>query len=92
MYYFTIYFTIGSKHGRASVIVNELITAGSKSRILGYMSMGDRVPDVMTTLWKRAKIGLIAIDESRQLKCSTGLATVGVLSSNGSMMTVNPFV
>lgn len=56
------------------------------------MSIGDNVPDVMTTLWNREKIGFIAIDESRQLKCRIGLATVGVLSSNGSMITVKPLV
>lgn len=56
------------------------------------MSMGDNVPDVMTTLWKRWKIGFIAIDESKQLKCKIGLITVGVFSSNGSTITVNPFV
>lgn len=56
------------------------------------MSIGDSVPDVITTLWNLWKIGLIAIDESRQLKCSTGFATVGVFSSNGSMITVKPFV
>lgn len=85
-------FTIGNKHGRANVIVNELITTGSKSNILGYMSIGDNVPDVITTLWKRWKIDLMAIEESRQLKCNIGLATVGVLSSNGSTMIVKPFV
>lgn len=82
--------TIGSKHGRASVIVNELIITGSKFKIFGYMSMGDNVPDVMTTLWKRSKIGFIAIDESKQLKFRIGFETVGVLSSNGSTITVNP--
>lgn len=42
--------TIGNKHGRASVIVNDDITAGSKSKIFGYISIGDSVPDVITTL------------------------------------------
>lgn len=32
------------------------------------MSKGDRVPEVMTTVWNRLKTGLIAIDESRQLE------------------------
>lgn len=32
------------------------------------------------------------MDESKQLKCSTGFKTVGVLSSNGSTIIVNPFV
>lgn len=56
------------------------------------MSIGDNVPDVMTTLWKRVKIGFIAIEQSKQLKFNIGLATVGVLSSNGSIITVKPFV
>lgn len=59
--------TIGSMQGRASVMVNELMTTGLKSSILGYMSSGDRVPDVMMTVWKRAKTGRMAIDESMQL-------------------------
>lgn len=37
-------------------------------------------------------MGFIAIEESRQLKCRTGFKTVGVLSSNGSTMIVNPCV
>lgn len=72
--------------------MNDCITTGLKSNIFGYISSGDNVPDVMTTLWKRLNIGCIAIDESRQLKFSTGFDTVGVLSSNGSTMTVKPFV
>lgn len=32
------------------------------------------------------------MDESKQLKCNTGFKTVGVLSSNGSTIIVNPFV
>lgn len=42
--------TIGSRQGLASVIVKELITAGSKSSIFGYISIGDSVPEVITTL------------------------------------------
>jgi len=34
----------------------------------------------------------MAIDESKQLKCKIGFDTVGVLSSNGSIMMVKPFV
>jgi hypothetical protein len=40
---------------------------GWKSRIFGYISSGERVPEVMTTVWKRLKTGLMAIDESKQL-------------------------
>ena len=35
--------------------------------IFGYMSSGEMVPDVMTTLLNRSKTGLIAIDGSKQL-------------------------
>jgi len=31
-------------------MVKLLITTGSKSSIFGYMSMGDNVPEVMTTV------------------------------------------
>lgn len=83
---------MGNKHGRANVMVNDCITTGLKSNIFGYISNGDSVPDVMTTLWKRLKIGCMAIDESRQLKFNIGFDTVGVLSSKGSTITVKPFV
>ena len=35
--------TIGQRHILASVIVNVAIVTGLKSRILGYISIGDRV-------------------------------------------------
>ena len=59
---------MGKRQGLASVIVKEDIITGWKSRIFGYMSKGDSVPDVITTVWNRLKTGLIAIDESRQLQ------------------------
>jgi hypothetical protein len=59
--------TIGSMQGRASVMVKEAMTTGWKSRILGYMSSGDSVPDVITTDWNRASTGRMAIDESMHL-------------------------
>ena len=37
--------TIGNIQGLANVIVNELIITGLKSKILGYMSNGDNVPE-----------------------------------------------
>lgn len=60
--------TIGSKHGRANVIVNEAITTGWKFNIFGYISKGDRVPDVIITVWNLSNTGLMAIEESKQLK------------------------
>lgn len=85
-------FTIGRRHGLANVMVNDDIIIGWKFKILGYISNGDNVPDVITTDWNLSNIGLIAIEESRQLKCNTGFKTVGVLSSNGSTIIVKPCV
>lgn len=48
--YTTHTLTIGSKQGRAKVMVNEAITTGWKFKILGYISKGDNVPEVITTL------------------------------------------
>jgi hypothetical protein len=56
------------------------------------MSRGDRVPEVMTTDWKRSKTGLMAMEASKQRKCIKGLKTVGALSSEGSTIIVNPFM
>ena len=42
--------TMGKMQGRANVIVKEDIITGWKSRIFGYISKGDRVPDVITTV------------------------------------------
>ncbi len=54
--------------------------------------MGDRVPDVIMTLWNRSKIGFIAIEASRQQKYKIGFDTVGALSLNGSIMITKPLV
>ena len=47
-------------------------------------------PDVTTSVWNRLKMGLTAMEASRQLRWSTGLEIVGVRSSNGSMINMNP--
>ena len=57
---------IGRMHCLARVMVNEAITTGWKSRILGYMSRGERVPLVMTTVWNRSNTGRMAMLESMQ--------------------------
>jgi hypothetical protein len=59
--------TIGRRQGLARVIVKEAITLGLKFRIFGYISRGESVPEVITTVWKRSKIGLTAIDASKHL-------------------------
>ena len=51
-----------------SVIAYVSCTTGVNWSIFGYMSNGDMVPEVMTTLLKRSKIGFMAIDGSRQLQ------------------------
>lgn len=48
-------------------MVKEFWITGWKSKILGYMSNGERVPEVMTTVWNFVKTGLIASDESKHL-------------------------
>ena len=53
--------------GLARVMVKDLVKDGLKSSNLGYMVRGERVPEVITTVWNRLKIGIIAIDASRQL-------------------------
>ena len=58
---------MGRIQGRASVMVKLVMMTGWKSRILGYMSSGDSVPDVITTDWYRSNTGLMARDESRHL-------------------------
>lgn len=73
-------------------MVNDVKTTGWKSKIFGYISKGDRVPDVMTTLWNRSNTGLMAMEQSRHVKWRIGFETVGVLSSNGSTIMVNPLV
>jgi hypothetical protein len=54
------------------------------------MSRGDIVPDVMTTLLKRSKTGLMASEGSRQVKWNMGFGTVVFSPSNGSRMRRNP--
>ena len=79
-------------HCRANVMVNDVISTGLKSRIFGYISKGDRVPEVMITDWNRLNTGLIAREESKQEKWRMGFETVGDFSSKGSIMIVNPLV
>lgn len=61
-----------------------------KPSILGYISRGEIVPDVMMTELKRSKTGLMAMAASRQVKCKMGLGTVAVSDSNGSSINRKP--
>ena len=57
---------------RAKLIWNERTTTGSKERTFLYMSSGERVPEVITTDWKRSKTGLMAIEASLQHSWTSG--------------------
>ena len=59
--------TMGKKAFRVSVIGYDCSMTGWNWSILGYMSSGEMVPEVMMTEEKRSKTGLIASDGSRQL-------------------------
>lgn len=49
-------------------------TTGVNCSIFGYMSNGEIVPDVMTTLLKRSKTGLMAKEGSRHLEWAINVA------------------
>mmetsp|Transcript_13350 Transcript_13350/g.33985 ORF Transcript_13350/g.33985 Transcript_13350/m.33985 type:complete len:205 (+) Transcript_13350:1041-1655(+) len=52
--------------------------------------MGESVPEVITTLWKRSKTCLMAMEASRQHSCITGSGSEGVRSSDGSSRMEKP--
>jgi hypothetical protein len=51
-------------------IVKLLLITGLKFKRRGYRSIGLRVPEVITTVSKRSKTGLIASEASWQLSCN----------------------
>ena len=61
-----------------------------KPSILGYISRGEIVPEVMMTELKRSKTGLMAIAASRQVRWSIGFGTVAVSDSKGSSIRRKP--
>lgn len=65
----------GSRQGLKVDMGSDRRMAGWKLSSLGYRSMGDSVPEVMTTDWKRRITGRIAMEASRQLSCSSGSVT-----------------
>ena len=67
--------TRGKKELRVSVIGYDSCTTGVNCSIFGYISSGEIVPEVMTTLLKRSKTGLIAMDGSKHLVIRMKLAT-----------------
>ena len=60
--------TKGRNELRVNVIVYVSCTTGVNCSIFGYISNGEIVPDVITTLLNRSKTGAIAKDGSRQLQ------------------------
>ncbi len=61
--------TSGQKQFRTSVMgmLADVTIRSRKSRILGYMSSGDNVPDVIITEANRDRMGRMAMDASKQL-------------------------
>lgn len=59
---------MGRKDRRARVMLYDSWTTVVNPSILGYISRGDIVPEVIITELKRSKTGLIAMAASRQVK------------------------
>lgn len=72
-------------------MVYDCCTTVSNCNILGYMSSGEIVPEVMMTEENLSKTGLMAIEASRQVKWRTGFGTEAVSDSKGSRMRRKPF-
>ena len=51
-------------HSLVKDIVKLRLTTGLKLRRRGYRSIGLRVPEVITTVWKRSNTGFIASEAS----------------------------
>ncbi len=69
-----------------SVMLRLWQMTGLKFRMRGYRSMGLSVPLVMMTDWNLVNTGFMASDASRHASWITGSLTVGIRSSNGSVM------
>ncbi|GKT57280.1 LOW QUALITY PROTEIN: DDHD domain-containing protein [Colletotrichum tofieldiae] len=82
---------IGRKDLLARVMLYDSCTTVENPSILGYISSGEIVPEVMMTELNLSKTGLIAMAASRHVKCSTGLGTSAVSDSNGSRISRKPF-
>lgn len=81
---------MGRKERRARVILYDSCTTVVKPSILGYISKGEMVPEVMITELNRSKTGLMAIAASRQVKWRMGFGTVAVSDSQGSRIRRKP--
>ena len=58
--------TNGRMHGRKVDMLSDSDTHGWNCNSFGYKSIGDKVPEVITTLPNRLKRGAMAREESRQ--------------------------
>lgn len=65
---YQILLTNGKKQLRVNVIGYVSWSTGVNWSIFGYISRGEMVPEVMTTLLNRSKTGFIASDGSRHLE------------------------
>ena len=81
---------IGRKDRRASVMLYDSCITVLNPNILGYISRGDKVPEVIMTELNRSMTGLMAIAASKQVKCNIGFGTVAASDSNGSRIRRNP--
>jgi hypothetical protein len=72
---------MGKKDRLASVMLYDSWTTVGKLSILGYISSGEMVPEVMMTELNRSKTGLMAMAASKQVKCRTGFGTSAVSDS-----------
>ena len=57
----------GSRQGRKVDMGRDRRITGWKLSSFGYRSIGESVPEVMITDWKRSITGLMAMEASRQL-------------------------
>ena len=65
--------TNGKKQFRVNVMGYVSLSTGVNWSILGYISSGEIVPEVITTLLNRSKTGFIASDGSKHLGKSKNL-------------------
>ena len=81
--------TNGRMQGRNVDMARDSDMHGSNCNNFGYRSIGDSVPDVMTTLPNRLNNGAMANDESKHASCMTGSIAPGIDEPLGSNMMAN---
>mmetsp|Transcript_17482 Transcript_17482/g.24301 ORF Transcript_17482/g.24301 Transcript_17482/m.24301 type:complete len:108 (-) Transcript_17482:430-753(-) len=81
--------TIGRIQGLNVDIFNDSETQGWNCSSFGYKSIGDSVPEVITTLPNLLKTGAIANEESKHANWITGSTAPGIDEAFGSMIIAN---